>query len=69
MVIYTTGKDIHNQQGVYRLKVVIDTVNQKGVHEILHIPVTDAEVELMKRATPEERKDFVRTLVWKYSLQ
>ena len=46
---------------------MIDTVNEKGVHELLHIPVSDAEARMLERASVEERKDFVRTLVWRYS--
>ena len=48
------------------MKIVIDTVNPEGMHQLIELPVSNEEVDLLKRSTIEKRKDIVRLLVWRY---
>ena len=48
------------------MKIVIDTVNPKGMHQLIELPVSDEEVELLERSSEETRKNIVKVLVWRY---
>ena len=44
---------------------MIDTMKQ-GKHQVLKIPITDAEAELLQRATEEERHFIIKMLAEKH---
>ena len=48
------------------LSIIIELLHPDGKHEEVSIPVTDEEVEFLKRATMKERMKLVAALKWKH---
>jgi len=50
------------------MKLVIELVNPEGKLEIIKLPVSNEEFELLKRKPIEERMELVKVLAWRYGI-
>ena len=49
------------------MRMVVECLNPDGSKEKLQLELTDAEVEALRRANKEERREMIKIMVWNLS--